>query len=130
MTPLVLFTLKLKRVTLNETIKYQPIEQICRVNSIIYTKDDLLAKHIRTKFLTNLIEMGGYNWLLRSGYLGTNLRGGIMYEDHLDYKFKVIIDNMKDFIDRPIIPSVDNTSDAINQFLIDNQEAMFDAVCL
>lgn len=122
-TPLIMLTMEIKKeFTANNKIKLTPIRQLVRVNPIVYSRDDLMAKHIRTKFLTNILTMklseDTYNFV---GYRSHRYRlkdtFGIFTDKKLWYEFKVIIEDFSNLFYTPEMPDITFNSTVANHML-------------
>ena len=125
-TPLVMMTMEITKDSLG---RYTPTRQIVRINPEIYNRDDILAKHIRTKFLAGVlnmrltpeeVEMSG--WMSRRYRLLNPF--GILANTAVDYNFKVIIEDFSDFFFIPKAPDVTFDSNKINELLLEDSEFM------
>ena len=128
-TPMVMLTLTLRKEEFSGN--YAPIKQIARVNPLIYRRDDLLAKFIRTKFISGLIEMTltpeelrdlNSGFYVRSNRLRLKNRFRLLSSTIVDYKFKIIVDDFSDFFFTPEAPDVTFDSDKINEMLLTDPE--------
>lgn len=124
-TPLVMLTMEIeKTVTVNGETKYIPKRQIVRINPIIYSKDDLLAKHIRTKFLTNIFDMklspADYAWGYRSSRYKLKNPYSLFTTTEILYDFKVIIEDFSDFFYTPAVPDITFDNNEVNKLLLNN----------
>lgn len=129
-TPIVLFTLQLERVKYQLTedtfeYKYTPIKQIVRINKDIYNRDDIIAKYIRSKFITNLINMTESYYTYAARLDNTY---GIFKSCALDYKFKIVIDLLSDLFVSPSVPNSSFSSDKVNEFLSNNKEIILNSI--
>lgn len=87
---------------------------IIKVHPRVYQQEDIMSKHIRTKFIqeamcidiTNL----RYNICLREPR-------NLFSNSGIPAKFKIIIDTFDEDFSRPSIPSVNSSSENINNFL-------------
>ena len=123
-TPLVMFTMEIER----EGYFYRPEQLILRVNPSIFNRDDMLAKYLRGKFLSNLLEMpptadfyGGPSTYLRN-------ISGLYLNRTLTWKFRVIIDDFSDFFVTPKIPTSSFNTEEVSTLLNDNVEEILSAV--
>ena len=129
-TPLVMFTLQVRRVDNNVgTYSYEPTKQIIRVNPIIYSKDDILAKYIRTKLIANSFTVKDSSNLY-SHFSQDRLKNetGIFTRKDLDWDFRVIVEDFSDFFVTPNIPDVTFNSDTINNILSDNLNSILSEI--
>jgi hypothetical protein len=126
-TPLVMMTMEITKEPSGKL--YTATRQIVRINPVIYNRDDILAKHIRTKFITGVLnmklspeelEMGG--WLTRRFRLLNPY--GILTNTSVDYDFKVIIEDFSDFFFIPKAPDVTFSSDKVNELLLEDTDFM------
>lgn len=124
-TPLVMFTME---ITKDESGKrFTPTKQIVRINPEIYNRDDILAKHIRTKFLTGVLNMQlSDHEKESSGWMSRKFRllnpYGVLNNTLVDYNFKVIIEDFSDFFFIPEAPNVTFSSDKVNELLLADSE--------
>lgn len=124
-TPLAMLTLEVKKFVddMNYT-KLMPLRQLIRINPVIYTKDDLLAKFIRNKFLINALSMKlteeDYRFYHRAMKYKFYDKNGLFVDTKLMYDFEVIIKDFSDFFYTPEVPDVTFTSDKANEILEDN----------
>ena len=118
LTPLIMFTLDNDGRT-----KYKPIRQILRINPIIYSKDDLLAKHIRSCMIGKLFPLKmdwseeeiGYTWMLRNRTLKN--ANGIFTNVRVNWDFKILIEDFSEFFRVPSVPDCTFSSTKANEFL-------------
>ena len=125
-TPLVMMTME---ITKDPSGRYTATRQIVRINPVIYNRDDILAKHIRTKFITGVLNMKlSPEELEMSGWLTRKFRllnpYGILTNTSVDYDFKVIIEDFSDFFFIPKAPDVTFDSNKINELLLEDSEFM------
>lgn len=125
-TPLVMLTLEVKREDAN---RYTPLRQIIRINPIIYSRDDLIAKYLRTKFLTGVFEMrlsqealdyvnyGIRRRLLRNLY-------NLLTSVQVNYDFKVRIEDFSNFFFTPKAPDITFNSEEIQTLLSNDTDFM------
>jgi len=127
-TPMVMLTVTIQKAGRDENGNqlYTPICQTCRINSIIYQKEDLLAKNLRSKFIQNLLLVKNNFMFSYSRYCMTDW--GCMTNSNLNFEFKVIIDDMQDFFISPTVPTVNVNNETINQFLVDNFDRVIDTI--
>lgn len=128
-TPMIMLTLALRKE--ESSGKYAPIKQIARINPLIYHKDDLLAKFIRTKFISGLIELTltpeelrnlNEGFYVRSNRIRLRNTSRLLSSVIVDYKFKIIVDDFSDFFFTPEAPDVTFDSDKINEMLLIDPE--------
>lgn len=129
-TPIVLFTLQLERVKYQLTedtfeYKYTPIKQIVRINKDVYNRNDIIAKYIRSKFITNLINMTVSDYTYAARLDNTY---SIFKSSALDYKFKIVIDSFSDLFISPSVPNSSFSSDKVNEFLSNNKEIILNSI--
>lgn len=124
-TPLIMFTLEIKKSE-SEGL-YVPMKQIVRINPVIYNKDDILAKYIRTKFLAKVLNMklppellALNSWYTRKYRLLNS--AGILTTTVVDYDFRVVIEDFSDFFYTPTAPNVNFNSDSINEALLKDSD--------
>jgi hypothetical protein len=108
---------------------YTATKQIVRINPVIYNRDDILAKHIRTKFITGVLNMKlSPEELELSGWYSRKYRllnpYGILTNTSVDYDFKVIIEDFSDFFFIPKAPDVTFSSDKVNELLLEDADFM------
>lgn len=123
LTPLIMFTMEVEKVIGDRGIvKYAPVRQILRINPIIYSKDDLLAKHIRTYMIGKLIPLKmnwddepGIPWIMRKRTL-RNIYS-LYTKVKVDWDFKIIIEDFSRFFKTPTIPDCTFDSAKVNEFL-------------
>ena len=123
-TPLIMMSLVVKRekARIEGTYSYTPISQVVHLNPIIYSKDDMLAKYIRTKFIAALLSISAPPTYL-SRYKLRN-PSGIYNNNQLPWKFTIIIDDFSDFFVTPKVPDAKFSNEDINHLLSDNIDIM------
>ena len=127
-TPLMMLTMEIKKeLTANNKIRLTSVRQLVRVNPIVYKRDDLMAKHIRTKFLTNILTMkldeDTYNYTgYRSHIYRLKDSFSLFTDKKIWYDFKVIIEDFSDFFYTPKVPDITFSSTAANHMLEDSIE--------
>ena len=123
-TPLVMFTMEIER----EGYFYRPKQLILRVNPIIFNRDDILAKYLRGKFISNLLEMPPTAPLYTRS--STNLRNssGLYLDRNLTWKFRIIIDDFSDFFITPTIPTSSFNTEEVNNLLNANVEEILSTI--
>ena len=110
-TPLLMFSIEADKI---EDRRYLPKRRILRINPKVFTSTDILSKYIKSKFITNIIGID-------SEYADTmHTRSRLFQSVPLNYNFKIIIEDFKDWIIEPSIPDVDFTDERINEYLLDN----------
>ena len=123
-TPIIMLSLEIKK---NSTGGYTPIRQIARINPIIYNRSDILAKFVRTKFITGLIEMKlspeeirdlNQGFWVRSNKIKLINQAELLDTKVVDYNFKIILDDFSDFFFTPKAPDVTFNSDEINDIIL------------
>jgi hypothetical protein len=116
MEPMLMFTMVLNYE--NSDKKYHLVNPNIRINENVFLREDCLSKHIRTKMLGKICEinvLGCLPYLSVPDSVIVN-RGVI---DHP--KFNIIIDDsLNDWIDRPTIPDINTSNEALNEFILDN----------
>lgn len=126
MTPMIMFTLSIEKVEAEGIRVYTPVTPILRINPVVYSKNDILSKYIRGKFLTSLFEQN-----YTSGW-GTSdqLRDvfNIFTTCAIDYKFTVIVNDFSEFFVTPTIPDATFNSDDVNKLLNDNITEVTDSI--
>ena len=123
-TPLVMFTMEIER----DGYFYKPGQLILRVNPTIFNRDDILAKYLRGKFLSNLLAMSPtVPPYMRSS---TSLRNtsGLYLTRNLTWKFRVIIDDFSDFFVTPTIPTSSFNTEEVNDLLNVNVEEILSTI--
>lgn len=128
-TPLIMFTLTIKK-TVTETgkLKYTPVDQILRINPIIYNKSDLLAKYLRGKFLSSLLDKSLF---YMGNVLNLETRPISIYKHWNSYNvlcsktiisdtFKIIVEDFSKFFVTPKEPDVTFDSTEVNRLLVEN----------
>ena len=124
-TPLVMMTME---ITKNSSGSYTASRQIIRINPVVYNKDDILAKHIRTKFITVALNMKLTPEELGNGWLNRRYRlldpYGMFTKASVDYDFKVIIEDFSNFFFIPKAPDVTFDSNKVNELLLKDSEFM------
>lgn len=120
-TPLIMLTSRCKKVYINgEFRRLTPINPVCRINPVIFSKDDPLAKYFRTTFITHLLTLEDvYNTIYRWNYTGSLVNAA---EDSDHMSFSVIIENFDNMFDTSSVPDINCTNESINKFLMDNLE--------
>lgn len=123
-TPLVMFTMEIER----EEYSYKSKQLILRVNPIIFNRDDILAKYLRGKFISNLLEMPPTAPLHASA--STHLRNtrGLYLDRNLTWKFRIIIDDFSDFFVTPTIPTSSFNTEEVNNLLNANVEEILSTI--
>ena len=125
-TPLIMFTLQVNRIqSRTRTYFYEPVKPIIRINPIIYSKDDILAKYIRTKLIANSFAVKDSSNLY-SHFSQDRLKNdsGVFTKRELDWDFKIIIEDFSNFFVTPDIPDVTFNSDNINSMLSNNLDSI------
>ena len=125
-TPLIMLTMEITKDSLG---RYTPTRQIVRINPEIYNRDDILAKHIRTKFLTGVLNMRlTPEEVETSGWFARKYRllnpYGILTTTVVNYDFKVIIEDFSNFFFIPKAPDVTFDSNKISELLLEDSEFM------
>lgn len=125
-TPLIMYTLQVRKMKdVNNKCKYFPIKPILRINPIVYTKDDILAKFIRSKLITKTVDYKDAYYNTISIYNKHNL----YYKEHGDEilntfeipaNFDIIISDFSDFFVSPKMPDGTFNSDEVNNLLYSN----------
>ena len=125
-TPLIMFTLQVRKEKgINNKYKYYPIKPILRINPIVYTKDDILAKFIRSKLIAKTIEYKEVYYNTLSIYN----KHSLYYKEHGDEilntfeipaNFDIIISDFSDFFVSPKMPDGTFNSDEVNNLLYSN----------
>lgn len=126
-TPLVMMTMEITKDESGK--KYAPTKQIIRINPEIYNRDDILAKHIRTKFLTTALNMKLDEYEREApGWSSRRFRllnpYGILTTTLVEYDFKVIIEDFSSFFFIPNAPNVTFSSDKVNEMLLEDSDFM------
>lgn len=125
-TPILMLTMEIKK---NPAGKYVPIRPIARINPIIYSRNDILAKFIRTKFITGLIDMRlsreeleyfnfNINYWRQSNRANLINHSGLLTTKIIDYDFKIILDDFSEFFFTPKAPDVTFDSSIVNNMLL------------
>lgn len=114
-TPLMMMTLELS-TTNYET--YTPVRQILRINPIIYSKTDIMAKHIRTTMISKLSEVKEELHWYRRGSLRND--SGILTSRDVSWTFRIIIEDFSEFFITPTIPDAKFSNADANEFLLSN----------
>lgn len=119
MTPICMLYLELEKVQYQKdngqyVPKYSLKQPIIKVNPRIYRQEDLMSKHIRTKFIQEAMCLDIAN-LYYDKYL--NEINNLLSNFTIPAKFKIIIDTFDEDFSRPSIPNVNSTSENINNFL-------------
>lgn len=121
LTPLVMFTLKIRRDPAND-YKYIPVRPIVYINPAVYSNDDILSKYVRGKLISGCVD------------LRDRARRGIlyMYNRHIgdpfnifsnnltNYDFQIVIEDFEHFFTSPTIPDTTFNSEKINSMLSDD----------
>lgn len=123
-TPLVMFTMEIER---NEYF-YKPKQLILRVNPIIFNRDDILAKYLRGKFLSNLLEIPSTAPLYMRSSTRLRNTNGLYLAIDLTWKFRVIIDDFSDFFVTPTIPTSSFNTEEVNNLLNVNVEEILSTI--
>ena len=121
-TPIIMFTLKVER----NNFSYRPLQQIAHINPAIFYRDDILAKYIKGKFLSNLITMEPVPFMYSNSRIRNN--NNLYLERELPWKFKVIIEDFSDFFVTPTIPTTTFSSDNVNNFLSNEVEEIISSI--
>lgn len=121
-TPLVMFTLEVQKTTVDGLVKYIPLRQIMRINPIVYTRDDLLAKHVRTHMISNVIPMKvDWSSIADTGWTWRDKKLRNLYQlfttDKVNWDFKIIVEDFSYFFDSPTVPNCTFNSSDVNKFL-------------
>ena len=123
-TPLLMFTMTVKRVPtrVEQVYKYEPLKQILHINPIVYQNNDMLAKYIRTKFLTGCLNMVPPPLY----YSNSKIKNidGIYTSRELPWKFTIVIDDFSEFFVVPTIPDATYSNREMNNILKDNLETI------
>jgi len=129
LTPLMMFTLEVERVKVNDATKYAPIRQILRINPEIYNNSDLLAKHIRTSMIGKILPMK-MDWSNEIGVSWNNRRKvlrnahDIFTTPKVNWDFKVIIEDFSNFFYTPTIPDCTFRSENVNKMLLSKYDEL------
>lgn len=113
--PLCMFSIILKKKTNG---KYYVDKQLLRINPIVYTREDLMSKHIRTKMITEIYNFSNFDTLY--------ICNRVMYSSSFHWDFEVAINNdIYKFFKKPVVPDINTNNDVINEFLSQNSENIF-----
>lgn len=125
-TPLVLFTLVLKKSFLNNStaIKFCIDKVKVYINPLIYTKNDLMAKGIRTKMLEELIK------IKQSGTLLGSTRYSSPFNSTIDISENIYVDTLEvlisneiyNFIKVPRVPDINTNDEVLQQCIVANSD--------
>lgn len=119
-TPLMLFTFQLQRhndPTFPDKFVYSPLTPILRINPILYSKDDILAKYIRSKLIPAVFDFnpnGLYN------HLAIRNSNNIYIDTILANPFRVIIEDFSNLFVSPSVPDTTFNSADINKTLYED----------
>lgn len=119
-TPLIMFTLQVKRERHPDRYMYTPINRILRINPQIYNRNDILAKYLKSKFISNLLEFCDHDNFSHALYRRAfhTARGlNLFTPTSLPFKFKIIIEDFSEFFVTPNIPDGSFDNDAVNRTL-------------
>lgn len=98
---------------------YKPIGLKCRINNIVYEQENDLNKFIKGKMFNSIIELNKKQDTLHH-IISNNEFTKVFSNDSVVCKFDIIINNMEDIIYRPFVPSINDSSETINNFLKEN----------
>ena len=124
-TPMIMFTLEVQKIKVDDCEKYIPIRQILRINPIIYSKNDTIAKHIKSTMIKNIIPMKlNYDNIHRGSWLYSRLvlrdYYNLFADIKLNWDFKIIIEDFSDWFTTPTIPDCNFKNSDANKFLLEN----------
>ena len=120
-TPLVVFSAELTKQPYENTYKYNITKFIVRINPIVFRREDILAKHIRTKMLSNLYEEGASF----GGVLGYRRGRAYILDDVTIKDFEVKIEPvMINLFKHPQIPNVTTSQESIENMLSSNLDTI------
>lgn len=123
-TPIIMLSLEVKR---DDKGKYIPVRQIARINPIIYSRSDILAKFIKTKFITGLVEMRlsddeirdlNQGYWVRSNKIKLIDNARLLTTKVVDYNFKIILDDFSNFFFSPKVPDATFNSTKVNDMIL------------
>ena len=119
MTPVCMLYLELEKVQCQKdngqsVTRYSLKQPIIKVNPRIYQQEDLMSKHIRTKFIQEAMCINTTS-LWYNSYLSE--LNDLFSNFTIPAKFKIIIDTFDEDFSRPSVPNVNSTSENINNFL-------------
>lgn len=121
-TPLMLFTFRLQRhkdSTFPGKFVYSPLTPILRINPILYSKDDILAKYIKSKLIPAVFGFGS-NGLYN--HLSVRNSNNIYIDTILANPFRVIIEDFSNFFVSPSVPDTTFNSADINKTLYEDYQ--------
>ena len=130
MTPAYMLYLELEKTQVekddgNTVTRYILKRPIIKVHPRVYQQEDLMSKHIRTKFIQEAlcidVTNSRYNIYLHG------LRN-LLSNSEIPAKFKVIIDTFDEDFSRPSVPNVSSSSENINIFLSEYSNNIIDSI--
>lgn len=120
LNPLVIITIRLEKIQTTPIIDYKPTKFVVYVDKHVLINSDAISKHIKQKMLPELISLehsyshewvGIYNtWYPRSQYTSRELI-------RVPVNFTIVMDDLSYWITTPVVPNVNDTSDAINDWV-------------
>ena len=126
-TPLIMFTLEVTRIKNNRGLyNYEPTKQIIRINPIVYNNDDILAKYIRTKLISNVLLLRDYSGYY--SYAKLKNESGVFTKRELPWTFKIVIEDFSYFFESPSIPNTTFNNEDINNLLKDNLDSILSGI--
>ena len=120
MTPLMMLTFEVHK----EEFNYTPIRPIMRINPIVYNNDDILAKYVRTKIITNI-----YSKLLAENTTCYFNVTGVLSTNSIDFNsFRIIVEDFSNFFVTPKVPDINFNTESVHKLLMDNMEDLLESV--
>lgn len=116
-TPLIMFGLKIEKDNTSLSHKYKVVRPILRINPIIYSKNDILAKYIRTKLIEGCFSLRDLTVTSFSYYGGLSDYNNFYSNTTHNYDFQIIIEDFSYFFAIPNIPDGSFNSDDVNAML-------------
>lgn len=119
LNPLVIMTIRLEKIQ-DVTVNYRPTKFVVYIDKQVLINSDAISKHIKQKMLPELISLEHsygrdwvsiYNsWYPRSRYVSRELI-------RVPINFTIVMDDLSSWITTPTVPNVNDTSDAINDWV-------------
>lgn len=130
MTPACILYLELEKTQVekddgNTITRYILKRPIIKVHPRVYQQEDLMSKHIRTKFINESLCIDVTN--PRNNICLFGLRN-LLSNSEIPAKFKVIIDTFDEDFSRPSVPNVSSSSENINAFLSEYSNNIIDSI--
>lgn len=125
-TPLVVFSIIFKKVQENGQINLRPIEYLCRINPLVYGRDDVISKYIRTKFIAGIVNVNNCD-ILKFLFSRSSFSPVLSKVEFFD-KIKIIIDDFNSLIIDPTPPKSIDDMDNINSYLSNNVDNILNSL--